>query len=105
MEATMAEGRTWTIKGVSDHTREAVSEVAHAVGLTVGEWIDQTLAKAAAETLHPRSPAASREDVAEVVRELLDERLAPLTEKIDQATRATAGNGTPSVAALRARLR
>jgi hypothetical protein len=70
--------RTWTIKGVSDRTREAVLEAAHAAGLTVGGWVDQTLARAAEEAHHPKPSAATREEVAG----LLDERLRPLEEAL-----------------------
>ncbi len=75
----MATARTWTIKGVSDRTRDAVYEATQAAGLTVGEWIDRALAKAAAEVLHPKPPAATREDVAEVVRE----QLAPILARLE----------------------
>ncbi len=60
----MADGRVWAIRGVSDRTRDAVLEAAHGAGLNIGEWLDRVLAKAAAEVLHPRPPAATREDVA-----------------------------------------
>ncbi len=60
----MATTRTWTIKGVSDRTRAAVSEATQAEGLTIGEWIDRALTMAAEEALHPKPPAAAREDVA-----------------------------------------
>ena len=66
--------RTWTIKGVSDRTRAATLEAAHACGLNVGEWADQALARAAEEVRHPRPPAATREEVAA----LLDARLRPI---------------------------
>ncbi len=74
----MARDRAWTIKGVSDRTRNAALEVAHAADLTVGEWIDQVLARAVAEARHPRPPAATREDVTA----LLDARLGPLEEAL-----------------------
>ena len=74
----MASGRVWAIKGVSDRTRDAVVEIAHDAGLTIGEWVDQALARAAEEARHPRPPAASREDVAE----LLDARLKPGEEAL-----------------------
>ncbi len=101
----MAEGRAWTLKGVSDRTRDAVQQAAQAEGLTIGEWADRVLARAANEALHPRPPAATRDDVAEVVRELLDARLAPLAERIDRATSARTGDGASPVEAVRARLR
>ncbi len=74
----MANGRVWAIKGVSDRTRAAVLEAAHGAGLNVGEWLDQILAEAAAEALHPKPPAATREDVAE----LLATRLGPVEEAV-----------------------
>ena len=70
--------RTWTIKGVSDRTREAVLEAAHAAGLTVGEWADQALARAAEEARNPKPSVATREEVAG----LLDERLRPVEEAL-----------------------
>ena len=71
--------RTWTIKGVSDRTRDAVYEATRAEGLAVGEWVDRALAKAAEEALHPKPAAATREDVAEVVRE----QLAPILARLE----------------------
>ncbi len=67
----MASDRSWTIKGVGDRTRAAAAEAAHGAGLTIGEWIDQALAKAVEEARSPRPPAATRAEVAEVVREAL----------------------------------
>jgi hypothetical protein len=96
----VATARTWTIKGVSDRTRDAVYEASSAAGLTVGEWIDRALAKAAAEALHPSSPAATRDDMAEVVREQLApmaERLAALEAKVGRV----AGSGAAGKAARR----
>ncbi|HEX2256216.1 MAG TPA: hypothetical protein VHG92_05850, partial [Afifellaceae bacterium] len=69
-----------TIKGVSDRTRDAALEVAHAADLTVGEWIDQVLAEAVAKARHPRPATATREDVTA----LLDARLGPLEEALDR---------------------
>jgi hypothetical protein len=65
--AAVATARTWTIKGLSDRTRDAVYEATRAEGLTVGEWIDRALVEAAEKALHPSPPAATREEVAEVV--------------------------------------
>ena len=74
----MANGRAWMIKGVSDETRDAAREAAHAAGLNIGEWIDRVLARAAAEARHPKPPAATREEVAA----LLAARLGPLAEAL-----------------------
>ncbi|HET6520603.1 MAG TPA: helix-turn-helix domain-containing protein [Geminicoccaceae bacterium] len=74
----MATARTWTIKGVSGRTRDAVLDAALAAGLSVGEWVERALARAAEEARNPRPPAASRGDVAE----LIDARLKPIEEAI-----------------------
>jgi hypothetical protein len=79
---TWATERTWTIKGVSDRTRAAALEAAHEAQLTVGEWVEQVLARAAKEVRHPRPPAATQEEVAGVVRELLSEPLASIAERL-----------------------
>jgi hypothetical protein len=75
--------RTWALKGVRDETRDAVRETAHEAGPAVGAWVDRVLTKAVEEARHPRPPAATREEVTEAVRELLDERLAPLVGTLD----------------------
>ena len=83
----MAEGRVWAIRGVSDRTREAVLETAHDAGLTIGAWLDRVLARAVEEARHPEPPAATREEVAEVVRAQLipiAERLASLEERVSR---------------------
>jgi hypothetical protein len=82
--------RTWTIKGVGDGTRDAVLDAALDAGQTVGQWIDQALARAAEEARHPRPPAASRTDVAEVVQQALAEGLRPVLERLEQLERKTA---------------
>ena len=83
----MANDRAWTIKGVSDATRDATLEAAHAAGLNIGAWIDRALARAAQEARHPKPPAATREEVAE----LLAARLGPIAETLGQLTERLAG--------------
>ncbi len=75
----MVTDRVWAIRGVSDRTRDAVYDAAQAAGLTIGEWIDKALAKAAEDALHPKPAAATRGDVAEVVRE----QLAPILARLE----------------------
>jgi hypothetical protein len=94
----MANARVWAIKGVSDRTRDAVVEMAQDAGLTIGEWVDQALARAAEEARNPRPPAATREDVAELIDARLkpgeealgrlEAQLAALEEKVSRRTEA-----------------
>jgi hypothetical protein len=93
---------------VSDRTRDAVLDAALAASLTVGEWIDRALAQAAEEARHPRPPAATREDVAEVVREQLAPviaRLEDLEEKADQTGAARAPLKRADIGPARAAVR
>ena len=101
----MASDRAWTIKGVSDRTRDAAREAAHAAGQNVGEWVDRVLAEAAQEARHPKPPPASREEVAalidarlrplEAALERIAERFTALEEKLERRTGPTsAGSGT-----------
>ncbi len=107
----MASDRSWTIKGVGDRTRAAAAEAAQAAGLTIGDWIDQVLAKAAAEARSPKPVAATRAEVAEVVRAALSEQLAPLTERlaaVEEKVNRPTGPAPPAaspVEAVRTRLR
>ncbi len=92
----MANGWTWALKGVSDRTRAAAVAAAHATGLNVGDWVDRVLAWAAAEARHPKPPAATREDVAEVVRE----QLAPVVarpEALEGRAGRETGPGSPAL--------
>jgi hypothetical protein len=100
---TWAAERTWAIKGVSDRTRAAALEAAHACGLTVGAWLEQVLTRAAEEARSPRPSVATREEVAGLLDERLRpveealgrivERLASLEEKAGQRTEAGASHG------------
>ncbi len=62
---------------MSDRTRDAVLEAAHAEGLNVGAWLDRVLARAAEEARHPKPPAAGTDGT-----ELLNERLRPVEEEL-----------------------
>ena len=85
--------RTWALKGVSDRTREGALKVAAAAGLTLGEWVDQALTRAAEEARNPRPPAASREEVAEIIERALEARLRPIAERLERLERGIAAPG------------
>ena len=69
--------RTWAIKGVSDRTRAAALEAAHAAGLTVGQWVEEVLARATEEARHPKPSPAGVE-----VTERINQRLRPVEEEL-----------------------
>ncbi len=48
---TSAPPDTWTVRGVSPETRAAAKKAAHWAGKTLGEWVDDTLRRAATEKL------------------------------------------------------
>ncbi len=97
--------RTWAIKGVSDRTRAAVLEAAHGAGLTVGEWVEQGLARATEEAQHPK-PSPAGVDVTERINQRLRpveeelgriaERLASLEGRIDRGGRPEPADETAS---------
>jgi hypothetical protein len=105
--------RTWAIKGASDRTREAALKAAAAAGLTIGEWVDQALTRAAEEARNPRPPAASREEVAEIIERALEARLQPIAKRLERLEQGSTtpgivrggANGTDPVASVVARLR
>lgn len=50
----------WSVKGVDPEAREAAKIAARRAGLTVGQWLNQTIRAAAAEQLTGQGPAAPR---------------------------------------------
>jgi hypothetical protein len=80
----MASAETWTVKGVSQQTREVVREAAASQDLTIGAWMDRALWQAAQATLRPTPPGATREEVAEEVERLLGAHLEPLARRLEQ---------------------
>lgn len=71
-------GTTWTIKGVHEKTRDAVREAAAEAEMLIGDWVDQALANAAHESLHPSPPPATKEDVAAILEQLGELKAAVL---------------------------
>jgi hypothetical protein len=63
---------SWTIKGVHEATREAVREAAAEAEMVIGEWVDRALGQAAHEALHPSPPPATKDDVAIILKQLVE---------------------------------
>jgi hypothetical protein len=61
---------SWTIKGVTESTREAVREAVAQTDMLIGEWVDEALRRAAQATLHPAPPPASQADLATLHQDL-----------------------------------
>lgn len=94
----MASAETWTVKGVSQQTREAVREAAANQNLTIGAWMDRALWQVAQATLNPAPPPATREEVAEDVERLLGAHLEPLVRRLDELERRAAAPEAPQAA-------
>jgi len=90
----------WTITGVSDETREAVTAAAKAAGMPIGAWVEQALAKALKEGLEPPQSLT-----AEQVREIVAKEVAPVREAVENRPPAQPVDGTEVSAADRARER
>jgi hypothetical protein len=65
-------GSSWTLKGVSETTRDAVREAAARADMLIGEWVDEALRGAAREALQPSPPPATKADVQAVLRGLAE---------------------------------
>lgn len=81
----------WQVKGVSYETREAVRRAAKRAGLPIGEWVNQTLHRAATEELTgSRNLPAKIEDQLAAISDKLDELGRPWWRRIiDTATKRT----------------
>lgn len=75
---------SWQVKGISFETREAVKIAARKSGKTIGAWVNDTLHKAAQETITGQStlPAHKIEDQLEAISSKIDHMNKPFWERI-----------------------
>ena len=75
---------SWQIKGVNHETRNAVRAAARKSGKTMGAWVNDTLHKAAQETITGQStlPAHKIEDQLEAISSKIDQINKPFWERI-----------------------
>ena len=74
---------SWQVKGITFETREAVKVAARKSGMTIGNWVNETLHKAATETITGQStlPAQRVEDQLAEIRKKLDTLHRPFWER------------------------
>ena len=92
--------RGWTIGGVGEPTRAAVTAAASEAGISLGKWVEQALKKALAEDLEPGVPL---EEI-EARRQAVADAVQPVQETIARIELATAPS-SPDIRLLRERLR
>ena len=75
---------SWQIKGVTYETREAVKIAARKSGMTMGEWVNETLHKSATETITGQStlPAHRMEEQLEAISGKLDALQRPFWRRL-----------------------
>jgi len=75
---------SWQVKGVTFETREAVKIAARKSGMTMGEWVNETLHKSATETITGQStlPAHRVEDQLAAISDKLDAMQKPIWRRI-----------------------
>ena len=77
---------SWQVKGVSFETREAVRAAARKSGMTIGEWVNETLHEAAVAKITGQSqgnlPAHRIEDHLEAITAQLDELRRPFWQRL-----------------------
>ena len=73
--------RGWTIGGVGEPTREAVTAAASEAGMPLGQWVEQALMKALAEGLEA---GVSIEEIEARLRQVVAEALQPVQQALAQ---------------------
>ena len=75
---------SWQVKGVTFETREAVKVAARKSGMTIGDWVNDTLHKAALGDITGQStlPAHRLEEQLEVISSKLDDINRPFWQRI-----------------------
>lgn len=69
-QAAMTPTATWSIKGVSPDTRDAVKEAARHAGMTIAQWLNKTLPETIARKTPPTTPSGKDERWAEIAHHL-----------------------------------
>lgn len=69
---------TWTVRGVTPETREAVKQAARRSGKSMGSWLNDTLHKAAVEDITGQSTLPAHR---------VEEQLASISDKLDAMQR------------------
>ena len=80
---------SWQVKGVTFETREAVKTAARKSGMTMGEWVNETLHTAAVAAISGKSnlPAHRIEDQLDAITAQLDELRRPFWRRFFGPTR------------------
>lgn len=75
---------SWQVKGVTYETREAVKVAARKSGMTMGEWVNETLHSAATSTITGQSnlPAHRLEEQLDSISTKLDALQRPFWQKL-----------------------
>ena len=69
---------SWQVKGVTFETREAVKIAARKSGMTIGEWVNETLHKSATDVITGQSTLPAHR---------MEEQLASISDKLDAMQR------------------
>ena len=98
--------RSWTISGVDEPTRAAVTAAASEAGMPLGQWVEQALTKALAEGLEA---GVSIEEIEARLRQVVADALQPVQQALARletlVTAQSPPDGGSSVRLLRERLR
>ena len=80
----IAKIQCWQVKGVTFETREAVKAAARKSGMTIGDWVNDTLHKAAIEDITGQStlPAHRLEEQLEAISSKLDTMNRPFWDRL-----------------------
>lgn len=86
----------WQIKGVTFETREAVKVAARKSGMTMGEWVNETLHAAAVTAIsgQPNLPAHRIEDQLEAISAQIDDLRRPFWRRLFGTQQRRRASGT-----------
>ena len=98
--------RSWTISGVGEPTREAVTAAASEAGVPLSQWVERALSKALTEGLEA---GVSIEEIEARLRQIVADALQPMQQALARLETMAAASppreNSSSVRLLRERLR
>ena len=85
-KTSTTKNQAWQVKGVTPETREAIKQAARKSGMTIGQWVDETLHREAVAELTGKAsqnlPMETLETQFQAINDKLDRIDQPFWRKI-----------------------
>ena len=79
-KTSTTKNQAWQVKGVTPETREAIKQAARKSGMTIGQWVDETLHREAVAELTGKAPQNLPMETLETQFQAINDKL----DRIDQ---------------------